>query len=67
MLMSGGIDVVSAGGVGGMIVTSSYGTDAIIQVFGMMVLGGVGAAAWLYFDEMVLSAEDAGKAREASE
>ena len=45
MLMSGGIDVVSAGGVGGMIVTASYGTDAIVQVLGMMILGGVGAAA----------------------
>ncbi len=59
MLMAGGLGVVNAGDIGGMVVFSSYTSANMVSVLGTMILGGVGCAAALMFGDKILG-EDAG-------
>lgn len=57
MLMAGGLGVVNAGDIGGMIVFSQYTGANIVAVLGTMILGGLGCAVAMMFGEKLLGEE----------
>ncbi len=57
MLMAGGLGVVNAGDIGGMIVFSQYTSANIVAVLGTMILGGLGCAVAMMFGEKLLGEE----------
>jgi len=59
MLMAGGLGVVNAGDLGGMIVFSEYTSANLVSVLGTMILGGVGCAVAMMFGDRILGEEAA--------
>jgi hypothetical protein len=57
MLMAGGLGVVNAGDIGGMIVFSDYTSANIVAVLGTMILGGLGCAVAMMFGDKLLGDE----------